>query len=79
MYDILIFRIANHLYRNVCMRHWIEKQPDGQGLAADFDEYFKRLSEHDKEVCYVPTDSDKGLSDILVISLSRKKCAPYNA
>ena len=33
------------------MRHWNEQQPGGQGLAADFETYFKNLSGADKEVC----------------------------
>ncbi|KAH9009745.1 hypothetical protein EDB83DRAFT_2583229 [Lactarius deliciosus] len=35
--------------KNICMRQWNEKQPGGQGLAADFDTYFKGLSDTDKE------------------------------
>ncbi|KAF8267032.1 hypothetical protein EI94DRAFT_87120 [Lactarius quietus] len=35
--------------RNVCMRHWNSQQPGGQGLAADFDAYFKALSKEDRE------------------------------
>jgi len=32
------------------MRQWNEHQIGGQGLAANFDAYFKGLSETDKEV-----------------------------
>lgn len=32
------------------MRQWNERQPGGQGLAADFENYFKSLSSADKEV-----------------------------
>lgn len=32
------------------MRDWNAKQSGGQGLAADFDTYFKALSDTDKEV-----------------------------
>ncbi|KAF8256973.1 hypothetical protein EI94DRAFT_1819551 [Lactarius quietus] len=35
--------------RNVCMRRWNEQQPGGQGLATDFDIYFKALTEAEKE------------------------------
>ncbi|KAH9046593.1 hypothetical protein EDB87DRAFT_1671593 [Lactarius vividus] len=35
--------------RNVCMRRWNELQPGGQGLASDFEEYFKALTDVDKE------------------------------
>ncbi|KAH9056348.1 hypothetical protein EDB87DRAFT_1687567 [Lactarius vividus] len=35
--------------KNICMHQWNEQQPGGQGLAADFDTYFKRLSDADKE------------------------------
>ncbi|KAH9039920.1 hypothetical protein EDB84DRAFT_1020222 [Lactarius hengduanensis] len=35
--------------RNICMRHWNELQPGGQGLASEFDVYFKTLSDTDKE------------------------------
>ncbi|KAI9445310.1 hypothetical protein H4582DRAFT_908008 [Lactarius indigo] len=35
--------------RNICMRHWNKLQPGGQGLASEFDAYFKTLSDTDKE------------------------------
>ncbi|KAH9080445.1 hypothetical protein EDB83DRAFT_2310691 [Lactarius deliciosus] len=35
--------------KNICMRQWNEKQPSGQGLTANFDTYFKGLSDTDKE------------------------------
>ncbi|KAH9050572.1 hypothetical protein EDB87DRAFT_1583277 [Lactarius vividus] len=35
--------------RNICMHQWNEQQPSSQGLATDFDMYFKRLSDTDKE------------------------------
>ncbi|KAF8256431.1 hypothetical protein EI94DRAFT_1766954, partial [Lactarius quietus] len=35
--------------RNVCMRRWNKQQPGGQGLATDFDVYFKALTEAEKE------------------------------
>ncbi|KAH9010693.1 hypothetical protein EDB85DRAFT_2160916 [Lactarius pseudohatsudake] len=35
--------------KNICIRQWNEWQPGGQGLAADFDAYFKGLSDTDKE------------------------------
>ncbi|KAI9437314.1 hypothetical protein H4582DRAFT_2058306 [Lactarius indigo] len=35
--------------KNICMRQWNEQQPGGQGLATDFDAYFKGLSDADKE------------------------------
>ncbi|KAH9014396.1 hypothetical protein EDB84DRAFT_1443870 [Lactarius hengduanensis] len=35
--------------RVVCMRRWNELQPGGQGLASDFEEYFKALTKADKE------------------------------
>ncbi|KAI9430225.1 hypothetical protein H4582DRAFT_2064038 [Lactarius indigo] len=35
--------------RNICMRCWNELQPGGQGLASDFEEYFKALTDIDKE------------------------------
>ncbi|KAF8263110.1 hypothetical protein EI94DRAFT_622617 [Lactarius quietus] len=35
--------------RNICMRRWNEQQPRGQGLATDFDVYFKALTEAEKE------------------------------
>ncbi|KAI9436446.1 hypothetical protein H4582DRAFT_2078585 [Lactarius indigo] len=35
--------------RNICMRQWNKKQLGGQGLAADFDAYYKGLSDADKE------------------------------
>ncbi|KAI9432711.1 hypothetical protein H4582DRAFT_2061538 [Lactarius indigo] len=39
--------------KNICMRQWNERQPGGQGLAADFDAYFKGLSDVDKEAHYL--------------------------
>ncbi|KAH9048853.1 hypothetical protein EDB84DRAFT_1433981 [Lactarius hengduanensis] len=35
--------------KGVCMRRWNELQPGGQGLASDFEEYFKALTKADKE------------------------------
>ncbi|KAH9174183.1 hypothetical protein EDB89DRAFT_1904676 [Lactarius sanguifluus] len=35
--------------KNVCMRHWNELQPGGQGLASEFEEYFEALSDSDKK------------------------------
>ncbi|KAI9464988.1 hypothetical protein BJY52DRAFT_1221103 [Lactarius psammicola] len=35
--------------KNICMRQWNKQQPGGQGLAANFDMYFKGLSDADKE------------------------------
>ncbi|KAI9434751.1 hypothetical protein BJY52DRAFT_1231120 [Lactarius psammicola] len=35
--------------RNICMCHWNEQQPGGQGLTTDFDIHFKGLSKEDKE------------------------------
>ena len=32
------------------MRHWDTLQPGGQGLDADFDNYFKALSKEEKQV-----------------------------
>jgi hypothetical protein len=31
------------------MHHWNELEPGGQGLASEFDAYFKTLSDIDKE------------------------------
>lgn len=36
--------------KNISMRQWNEWQPGGQGLATDFDAYFKGLSDAEKEV-----------------------------
>jgi len=33
------------------MRHWNQLQPGGQGLTADFNAYYKALSDAEKEVC----------------------------
>lgn len=55
------------------MRHWLEKQPDGQGLATEFEDYFKKLSDYDKEVRYIPINDGKYTSNLLVISPTRKK------
>ncbi|KAH9171694.1 hypothetical protein EDB89DRAFT_1906825 [Lactarius sanguifluus] len=35
--------------RNICMRHWNEEQPGGQGSLSEFDVYFKSLTDADKE------------------------------
>ncbi|KAH9160708.1 hypothetical protein EDB89DRAFT_2081473 [Lactarius sanguifluus] len=40
--------------KNFCMYQWNEQQPGGQGLAADFDVYFKGLSDMDKEPGVLP-------------------------
>lgn len=41
---------TNNYYRSVCMRNWNEHQPGGQGLAADFEVYYKNLSEAERQV-----------------------------
>ncbi len=33
------------------MHRWNEQQPGGQGLASEFDAYFKSLTDAEKEVC----------------------------
>ncbi|KAH8996456.1 hypothetical protein EDB86DRAFT_2829125 [Lactarius hatsudake] len=35
--------------KNICMRRWNELQPGGQGLTSNFEEYFKTLTDIDKE------------------------------
>ncbi|KAH9025351.1 hypothetical protein EDB83DRAFT_2526801 [Lactarius deliciosus] len=35
--------------RNICMQHWNQLQPGGQGTAAHFDAYYKALSDAEKE------------------------------
>ncbi|KAH9069388.1 hypothetical protein EDB83DRAFT_2518517 [Lactarius deliciosus] len=35
--------------RNICMRHWNQLQPGGQGTAAHFDAYYKALLDAEKE------------------------------
>lgn len=35
--------------RNICMHRWNEQQPGGQGLASDFDAYFRSLTDAEKE------------------------------
>ncbi|KAH9165643.1 hypothetical protein EDB89DRAFT_2076594 [Lactarius sanguifluus] len=35
--------------RNICMQHWNQLQPGGQGTAAHFDTYYKALSDAEKE------------------------------
>ncbi|KAI9440360.1 hypothetical protein H4582DRAFT_2210601 [Lactarius indigo] len=35
--------------RNICMRHWNQLQPGGQGTTAHFDAYYKGLSDAEKE------------------------------
>ena len=32
------------------MRHWIEQQPGRQGLAVDFETYYKNLSDAGRQV-----------------------------
>jgi hypothetical protein len=48
-----LYTFADHGYRNISMRHWNETQPGGQGLLNDFENYFKALSDTDKEVLKV--------------------------
>lgn len=33
------------------MREWNKRQPNGQGLLADFDAYYNALTDSEKEVC----------------------------
>ncbi|KAH8997107.1 hypothetical protein EDB86DRAFT_2828874 [Lactarius hatsudake] len=35
--------------RNICMQHWNQLQPGGQGTAAHFNAYYKALSDTEKE------------------------------
>ncbi|KAH9063603.1 hypothetical protein EDB87DRAFT_1681257 [Lactarius vividus] len=35
--------------RNICMHHWNEEQPGGQGRLSEFDVYFTSLTDADKE------------------------------
>ncbi|KAH9013990.1 hypothetical protein EDB84DRAFT_1530940, partial [Lactarius hengduanensis] len=63
--------------KNICIRQWNERQPGGQGLTADFDAYFKGLSDADKEVspfarARVDTDS---LACCPAPSHSKRRCA----
>ncbi|KAH9021187.1 hypothetical protein EDB85DRAFT_2189822 [Lactarius pseudohatsudake] len=36
-------------FRNICMRHWNEEQPGGQGPLSEFNVYFKSLTDAGKE------------------------------
>jgi hypothetical protein len=42
---------ADRSLRNICMRHWNETQPGGQGSLINFEAHFKSLSGAEKEVC----------------------------
>ena len=71
---------ADHKRRNICMRHWKESQPGGQGLLSDFDSHFKSLSETDKEVrIYRLGGTYTALTDVNYPSHSRRKCGPYRS
>ena len=37
-------------HRSICMQHWNEQQPRGQGLLANFEVHYKNLSEAEKQV-----------------------------
>ncbi|KAH9011390.1 hypothetical protein EDB85DRAFT_1901080 [Lactarius pseudohatsudake] len=38
-----------NMIRNICMWHWNQLQPGGQGTAAHFDAYYKALTDTEKE------------------------------
>ena len=50
--------VPSHIYtcytndpsRSICMQDWNKHQPGGQGLAADFEVYYKKLSEAERQV-----------------------------
>jgi hypothetical protein len=70
--------VLMHLSRNISMRHWNAQQAGGQGLAADFDAYFKTLSHKDKEVMWIhwhPRSQSTLTTPPSTRSLSRKSCA----
>jgi hypothetical protein len=64
------------------MRHWNTQQSGGQGLAFDFNKYFKALSKEEKEVrgqlpAYTPQSMLTTPRSIR--SLSREKCTLLKA
>ena len=66
---------ADHKCRNICMRHWKQTQPGGQGLLSDFESHFKSLSDTDKEVCIPQLDGTCiTLTDVTYFSPTRRKC-----
>ena len=50
------------------MRHWNALQPGGQGLASEFDAYFKTLSDTDKEVSQSSRNAPEVLLDFHKLS-----------
>ena len=44
------FCCTDDSHRGICMQHWNQGQPGGQGLATDFEVYYKNLSEAEKQV-----------------------------
>src|ERR1700761_7474269 len=64
-----------YIHRNICMIHWNAQQPGGQGLASEFDAYFKALSVEAKEVLSVANTRETVLIIIYSThSLSRRSC-----
>lgn len=61
-----------HFHRTICMRHWNAQQPGGQGLASEFDLYFKVLSTEAKEVLS-PTNVHRSQLIILYSTHSRSR------
>lgn len=59
------------------MRHWIETQPDGQGLLSDFELHFKSLSDADKEVRLTTKCRRIPLTTPHSLSPSREKCDSF--
>lgn len=61
------------------MREWIKEQTGGQGLAADFDAYYKSLSDTDKEVSPFASLCDEQSQYIgSTLSHSKRRCAMYS-
>ncbi|KAH9020485.1 hypothetical protein EDB84DRAFT_1565692 [Lactarius hengduanensis] len=47
--NVLAIPTEGNTIRNICMRHWNEEQPGGQGPLSEFDVYFKSLTDAGKE------------------------------
>ena len=60
-----------YIHRNICMIHWNAQQPGGQGLASEFDAYFKALSVEAKEVLSIANTRET----VLIMLRTRQQCS----
>ncbi|KAH9071370.1 hypothetical protein EDB83DRAFT_2313448, partial [Lactarius deliciosus] len=64
--------------KNICMRHWNEEQPGGQGPLSEFDVYFKSLTDADKEHLMLLKPFKKEQRNVQATARKAKKRATGN-